>query len=80
LHHLAKITAFFTSLNIALPAFNAYFVSGLELVGGILLILGLGSRLTSFLLASDMLVAYWAADYRRAIADGVHNAMRNPQP
>jgi hypothetical protein len=58
LHHLAKITAFFTTLNIPLPAFSAYFVSGLELVGGILLILGLGSRLTSFLLAGDMLVAY----------------------
>jgi len=67
LHHLAKITAFFTSLNIPLPAFNAYFVSGLELIGGVLLILGMGSRLTSFLLAGDMLVAYWTAD-RDALA------------
>ncbi len=44
LHNLAKITDFFTSLNIPFPALNAHFVSGLEFFGGILLILGLFSR------------------------------------
>jgi putative oxidoreductase len=34
----------------------------LELVGGILLILGLGSRLIGLLLSINMLVAYWTAD------------------
>ncbi len=62
LHHLQKITDFFTSLHIPFPASNAHFVSGLEFVGGILLILGLGSRLTGLLLTFNMLVAYWAAD------------------
>jgi putative oxidoreductase len=62
LHHLAKITDFFTSLQIPFAAANAHFVSGLEFVGGILLFLGLGSRLTGLLLAGNMLVAYWTAD------------------
>ncbi|MGC1871931.1 MAG: DoxX family protein [Acidobacteriaceae bacterium] len=62
LHHLGKITNYFTSLNIPLPAANAFFVSGLEFVGGILLIVGLASRLTGLLLVFDMLVAYWVAD------------------
>jgi putative oxidoreductase len=41
---------------------NAHFVSGLEFVGGILLILGLGSRLIGLMLSVNMLVAYWTAD------------------
>ena len=44
LHNQARITDFFTSLNIPFPALNAHFVSGLEFFGGILLILGLASR------------------------------------
>ncbi len=63
LHHLDKITDFFTSLNIPFPAFNAHFVSGLEFFGGILLILGLASRLNGLLLTINMLVAYWTADH-----------------
>ncbi len=62
LHNLAKITAYFASLNIPFPGFNAPFVSTLEFVGGILLILGLFSRPIAFLLAGNMLVAYWTAD------------------
>jgi putative oxidoreductase len=63
LHNLPKIVDFFTSLNIPFPAANAHFVSGLEFVGGILLILGLGSRLIGLLLAGNMFVAYWTADH-----------------
>jgi putative oxidoreductase len=62
LHHLEKITSFFTTLNIPFPALNAHFISGLEFVDGILLIVGFGSRLTALLLAGNMLVAYWTAD------------------
>jgi putative oxidoreductase len=67
LHSIAKITAFFASLNIPFPAFNAHFIAGLEFFGGILLILGLGTRLIGFLMAANMLVAYWTAD-REALA------------
>ena len=62
LHNLAKITAFFADLNIPLPAFNAPFPSTLEFVGGILLMLGVFSRPVAFLLAGNMLVAYWTAE------------------
>jgi putative oxidoreductase len=60
--HIPKVVGFFTSLGIPLPAFNAYFVSSLELVGGALLFLGLGSRIIALPLTIDMLVAYIAAD------------------
>jgi putative oxidoreductase len=63
LHHLARITIFFRSLDIPFPAFNAHLVAGLEFVGGILLMAGLASRLTGFLLAANMFVAYWTADH-----------------
>jgi putative oxidoreductase len=62
LHHLDKVTDFFTSLNLPVPGVTAHFVSGLELVGGLLLILGLGSRLIGLILSVNMLVAYWTAD------------------
>jgi putative oxidoreductase len=62
LHHLDRVTDFFTSLNLSAPAFTAHFVSGLEWVGGLLLILGLGSRLIGLVLTVNMLVAYWTAD------------------
>jgi putative oxidoreductase len=62
LHHLDRVTDFFTSLNLPAPALTAHFVSGLEWVGGLLLILGLGSRLIGLVLTVNMLVAYWTAD------------------
>src|ERR1700690_1192286 len=62
MHNIAKITEFFASLNIPFPAFSTDFISGLGFFGGLLLILGLASRLTGFLLAANMLVAYWTAD------------------
>jgi len=68
LHHLARITDFFRSLGIPFPAFNAHFVSGLEFVGGLLLIAGLASRLTGFLLAANMFVAYWTADHEALLS------------
>jgi putative oxidoreductase len=62
LHNLPHVVEFFTSLGIPAPALNAYFVSALECFGGILLAVGLGSRLIAFMLAFDMLVAYITAD------------------
>jgi len=62
LHHLDKVTDFFTSLNLPLPGPTAHFVAGLEFVGGILLILGLGSRLIGLVLTLNMVAAYWTAD------------------
>jgi putative oxidoreductase len=61
LQHLDKVTGFFTSLGILMPAASAVFVSWLEFVGGICLALGLGSRAFALLFVVDMLVAYWTA-------------------
>ncbi len=63
LHNLPQITQYFTSLHLPFPAFTAEFVAIVELVGGILLILGLLSRFTGLVLAVDMFVAYWVGDY-----------------
>lgn len=68
LHNLARITGFFASLGIPFPAFNAHFISGLELVGGLLLIFGLLSRPVGLLLAGNMFVAYWTADHEALVA------------
>lgn len=62
LHHLAKVVEFFTSLGIPLPALNAPFIAGLEFLGGILIMLGLGSRPIALLLTCDMAVAFVTAD------------------
>lgn len=62
MHNIAKIAGFFASLNIPFPSPTAHFISGLEFIGGILLILGLGSRLIGLLLSANMFVAYWTAD------------------
>src|ERR1700721_2130779 len=62
LHHLDKVTDFFTSLNLPAPGVTAHFVSGLEFVGGLLLILGLGSRLIGLILSVNMLGAFWSED------------------
>ena len=60
---LGKVTNYFTTLGIPAPALNAYFISGLEFVGGILLAIGFGSRVIAFLLAADMAVAYYVGDH-----------------
>jgi putative oxidoreductase len=68
MHHIAKITSFFGSLGIPFPSLSAHFISGLEFFGGILLIVGLGSRLVGLLLSGNMLVAYWTADHEALTA------------
>ena len=62
LHRLDQVTDFFVSLNIPMPHANAVFISNLEFFGGILLILGLASRLMGLVLTGNMLVAYITAD------------------
>ncbi len=56
--NIGDFEAFLTSLSIPLPHFHAYFVAGVEAVGGALLMLGLGSRLAGLLLTINMVVAY----------------------
>jgi putative oxidoreductase len=72
LNDVGKVVQFFTSLGIPAPALNAYFVSVLEFGGGVLLILGLGSRLIALPLVIDMFVAYLTAD-REALFSIISN-------
>ena len=62
LHSLGKVTDYFTSLGVPAPAFTTPCIVTLEFMGGILIMLGLGSRLFALLLSCDMLVAYIAGD------------------
>jgi len=61
MQHIHKVTGFFHALGIPFPAFNAHFVAGVEFFGGLLLILGLASRIVGIILTINMLVAYWTA-------------------
>ena len=62
LSDISKPIEYFTGLGIPHPVFNAYFVGWLETVGGILLMLGLGSRIIAVPLVIDMVMAYVVAD------------------
>lgn len=63
LHNLAHVTEFFQSLHLPAPVFTAAFVSSFEFVAGILLALGLLSRVTALGIVVDMSVAYLTADH-----------------
>jgi putative oxidoreductase len=62
LENIGKIIEFFTSLKIPLPVFNAYLVGSLECFGGLLLMVGLASRLISIPIIISMIVAFLTAD------------------
>jgi putative oxidoreductase len=66
--HIDKVVDYFTQLGIPAPSLNAHFNAGLETVGGVLLMLGLGSRLISVPLLINMVVAYIAADREALMA------------
>ena len=66
-HDLEKVTDFFTDLGIPAPHLNAVMVSFVELIGGSMLLLGLGSRLAALPLMASMAVAILTAQ-----RDNVH--------
>ena len=73
LHNLDKVTEFFASLNLPMPAFTATAISSLEFFGGLLLAIGLFSRLISFVLTINMLMAYITAD-----KEALHSIFSDP--
>jgi putative oxidoreductase len=62
LHNLPHVTEFFASLGLPAPGPTAVFVSTVEFIGGILLAVGLLSRIASLAIAIDMFTAYATAD------------------
>ena len=69
LHSIPDVTSFFTDLGIPAPGFSARLTAGTELFGGLLVLLGLGTRLASLPLAFTMVVALVTA--KRASIDGL---------
>ncbi len=62
LHNLPHVTEFFASLGLPAPGATAAFVSTFEFVAGILLAVGLLSRVAALGLVIDMLTAYVTSD------------------
>jgi putative oxidoreductase len=61
LHSLGDVTDFFASLHIPAPGFNARLTAATEFFGGLLVLLGLGTRLAALPLAFTMVVAILTA-------------------
>ncbi len=61
--NIERTAEFFGSLKIPMPVFNAYLASATECFGGLLLVVGLASRLVALPVAFTMIVAYVTADY-----------------
>ncbi len=72
-HNLAQVTSFFTDLGIPFPAASAAVVSGVELVGGTLILLGLFTRFAALPLLSTMAVAILTA--KRPEIDGIRSLL-----
>jgi len=62
LHNLGNVMEYFTSLGLPMPGPTAVFISSLEFFGGILLVLGLFSRVISLMLTINLVTAYITAD------------------
>jgi putative oxidoreductase len=61
---VANITQGFTQMGIPMPGLTAPFITGLELVGGALLLVGLLTRPIALLLLFDMLGAMFLVHFR----------------
>lgn len=61
IHHLDKVTAFFTELKIPMPHAQAVMVSCVELFGGLAVTLGVLTRLAAIPLSATMVVAILTA-------------------
>ena len=62
IRNMSDFVTFMSSHGVPAPWLNAHFVAALEAGGGVLLILGLASRLIAVPLAVNMMVAYVTAD------------------
>jgi putative oxidoreductase len=68
LHSLPDVTEYFASLHIPAPALNARIAASTEFFGGVLVLLGLGTRLAALPLAFTMVIAILTA--KRPEIDG----------
>jgi putative oxidoreductase len=61
--NIERTAEFFSSLNIPMPILSVYLAASTECFGGLLLVIGLASRLVAIPVAFTMIVAYVTADY-----------------
>lgn len=73
LMHLDKTAGFFATLHIPMPKLNAVLAGSTECFGGLLLLVGLGSRIVTIPMIGTMIVAYLTAD-----SDAVRNVFSKP--
>ena len=73
LQNIESVIQYFSSLHIILPTANAYIASSIECIGGLLLLIGLASRLASIPLSLVMTTAYLTAHF-----DSIKTIFINP--
>jgi putative oxidoreductase len=73
LAHLDKVTGYFQSLGIPFPEFNVILAGSTEFIGGMMLFLGLGSRLICLPLIFTLIVAYLTTEQ-----DALHSLFSDP--
>jgi len=61
LHSLDDVTSFFASLHIPAPGFNARLAASTEFFGGVLVLIGLGTRIAVLPMAFTMVIAILTA-------------------
>ena len=66
-HGSSKILSFPTPAPAEAPAFVIWVAGGIELVGGVLVAIGLQTRLAAFLCSGLMAAAYWMAHGTQAL-------------
>jgi putative oxidoreductase len=74
LQNISQFADFLTTLGFPVPTFHAYFVAGVEALGGLFLLAGLGTRLIALILAINMIVAYLTA-HQEAVAALVNGTL-----
>ena len=73
LMNLDRTANFFAGLHIPMPRLNAVLAGSTECFGGLLLLLGLGSRIVTVPLIFTMIIAYVTAE-----SDKLHNLFARP--
>ena len=71
--NMPKVVSFFQDLGIPFPELNAYLASGVECIGGLMLLIGFGSRLAAIPLAFTMVVAMLTAH-----SDAIVHILQDP--
>ncbi|HBG04507.1 MAG: LuxR family transcriptional regulator [Geobacteraceae bacterium GWC2_58_44] len=66
-HGAQKLFGFPTPMPAGVPAFIIYGAGPIELVGGILIMIGLFTRWAAFVASGQMAVAYWMVHGTRAL-------------